>query len=421
VSARIEIGGLRCLRCGRLDDKARWRGCEACAAEGVRVNLSVAYDLAPLAGTLGRESLAAAAPGVWRFASLLPDVATRISLGEGGSPLIPLERLGRRLGLSRLYAKDESRNPTWSFKDRLNAVAVSHGVHSGASVFTVSSTGNHGASTAAYAARAGRPCVVFTTADVPDTMKRLMQAYGAAVVACPDLRTRWSLMGQCVDRFGWYPTSGFVHPPIGSNPYGIEGYKTIAYEIVEAFGWEAPDAVIVPADYSDGLHGVWKGMRDLLALKVIAATPRMFAAEPHGPLADAMERGLAVPEPVDAGESIAFSVAGTIGTYQGLIALRESGGAGSRITDEALLESQRWLAQDEGLFVEPSSATAVAAALQLRQQGKLAPDDRVVLVLTSGGLKDPDPLRAAPALPLVTDDLGALTATLKQVYDLAVE
>src|SRR5207249_4187419 len=111
-----------------------------------------------------------------------------------------------------------SRNPTWSFKDRLSTVGVSHGVASGARVFTVSSTGNHGASTAAYAARAGRPCVIFTTVSVPVAMKRLMQSYGAAVIACPDLGTRWSLMRQCVERAGWYPTSGFVHPPIGSNP-----------------------------------------------------------------------------------------------------------------------------------------------------------------------------------------------------------
>ena len=116
-----------------------------------------------------------------------------------------LERLGKRLGLPRLFAKDESRNPTWSYKDRLCAVAVSHAVATGARVITISSTGNHGASTAAYAARAGLPCVIFTLASVPETMKTLMQAYGAAVVACPTSESRWQLMREGIERLGWYP------------------------------------------------------------------------------------------------------------------------------------------------------------------------------------------------------------------------
>jgi threonine synthase len=391
-----------------------------CAGDGVRVNLSVDYDLAPLADAMTPATFGSGV-GVWRFANLIPVDGVPVTLGEGATPLVPLERLGRRLDLPRLYAKDETRNPTWSFKDRLSTVAVTHGLASGATVFTVSSTGNHGASTAAYAARAGRPCVIFTTAGVPATMKRLMLAYGAAVVACPDLGTRWWLMGQCVERFGWYPTSGFVDPPIGSNPFGIEGYKTIAYEIAESLAWAAPDAVVVPSDYSDGLFGIWKGFRDLRDLGLLRSTPRMIAAEPHGPLAHALERGLDVPERVTASESIAFSVAGTIGTYQGLVALRQSGGAGSRVTDEALLEAQRWLAHDEGLFVEPSSATAAAAAYQLRERGTLRAEDRVVLVLTASGLKDPDPLGTAPHLPLVDKDLGALMSVLKQVYGLTVD
>jgi threonine synthase len=421
MKPRASVLGLRCLRCDARFQPPCWTGCPRCAALGHRVNLSVDYNIAALIGRVTADDFTGPG-GLWRFTSLLPVDGNPVTLGEGGTPLIPLERLGRRLGRPHLYGKDETRNPTWSFKDRLSTVAVTHGVQSEAPVFTVSSTGNHGASTAAYAARAGRPCVIFTTANVPDTMKRLMLAYGASVVACPDLRTRWSLMGQCVERFGWYPTSGFVSPPIGSNPFGIEGYKTIAYEIVEAFGWDVPEAVVVPADYSDGLFGIWKGMCDLVTLGLVSHAPRMIAAEPHGPLAYALAQGLDVPEAVPlAADSIAFSVAGTIGTYQGLAALRQSAGAGSRITDEALLEAQRWLGHDEGLFVEPSSATAVAAALQLREGGVLHADDRVVLVLTSGGLKDPDPLGTRPSLPLVEDDLAALGTALKHVYGLVLD
>src|SRR5206468_7293881 len=128
-----------------------------------------------------------------------------VTLGEGDTPLIHLERIGRRLGLSRLYAKDESQNPTWSYKDRLCAVAVTHAAESGARVVTIASTGNHGASTAAYAARAGLPCVIFTLVSVADTMKTLMQAYGAAVVACPRSESRWALMCGVLARLGWDP------------------------------------------------------------------------------------------------------------------------------------------------------------------------------------------------------------------------
>ena len=264
-----------------------------------------------------------------------------------------------RLGLPRLYAKDESQNPTWSYKDRLCSLAVTHALATGARVITISSTGNHGASTAAYAARAGLACVIFTLASVPDTMKTLMQAYGAAVVACPTSESRWTLMRESVERLGWYPTSGFVLPPIGSNPYGIEGYKTLAYEVAEELGWQAPDRIVVPSAYSDGLFGIWKGMTELQALGWIKHLPRMVAAEPFGPLAYALERALEAPEAVEGGQSVAFSIASRYGTYQGLTALRDSRGAGVRITDEGVFEAQRALAREEGIFVEPSSATAL--------------------------------------------------------------
>src|SRR3989449_7745829 len=147
--------------------------------------------------------------GLWRWSALMPVRADRpVTLGEGATPLIHLERLGRRLGLSRLYAKDEGQNPTWSYKDRLCSVAVTHAVETGARVITVSSTGNHGAATAAYAARAGLPCVIFTLASVPDTMKTLMQAYGAAVVACPTSESRWALLRRGIHRLCRTPTSG---------------------------------------------------------------------------------------------------------------------------------------------------------------------------------------------------------------------
>jgi threonine synthase len=424
MALETRVLGLRCLRCGtRFQDPRLFEGCPRCRAEGVAVNLTVEHDLSPLVPA-APDLFPSSPRSLWRFASLLPvRPAAPASLGEGATPLIHLERLGRRLGLPRLYAKDETQNPTWSYKDRLCAVAVAHAVEIGARVITISSTGNHGASTAAYAARAGLPCVAFTVASVPDTMKTLMQAYGAAVVACATSEARWRLMRQGVERLGWYPTSGFAIPPVGSTPWGVEGYKTIAYEIAEDLGWTSPDVVVVPAAYGDGLSGIWKGWTELAALGLVKHTPRMVAAEPFGPLAHALERGLDAPEAVSApAPSVAFSIGSRYGTWQGLDALRRSGGLGGALTDEGILEAQRALAREEGLFVEPSAAAAVTAVTQLAARKALDPDATIVVILTSGGLKDPGATRAwLPEVPAAGDDFDAVLDMLREHYGLALD
>ena len=414
---------LECLRCRAIiDDPRPFTGCPRCRAEGIAVNLTVALDLDAGAG-LTAKSFPTTPRSLWRFRDLLPVAGDRvISLDEGGTPLVPLERIGRRLGLSRLYAKDESRNPTWSYKDRLCSVAITHAVESGARVIAISSTGNHGASTAAYAARAGLPCVIFTLASVPDTMKTLMQVYGAAVIACATSEQRWRLLREGVERLGWYPTGGYVTPPIGSNPFGIEGYKTLAFEVAEALDWTAPDLIAVPSSYGDGLYGIWKGMQELHTLKIVGSLPRMVAAEPFGSLAHALEKKLETPERVEGGASVAFSIASPQGTFQGLKALQDSHGAGVRITDEGVFEAQRALAREEGLFVEPSSAAALTAVMQLRKTGAIEPDEVVVVVLTSGGLKDHAASRAwLPAVPSAGDSFDDVLAVLRKSYGLELD
>jgi threonine synthase len=423
MASRARVLGLECLRCGRLFEAGPlFSGCPRCREEGVAVNLTVRLDLDAL-GDLARDGFPATPRDLWRFRRVLPVAGERpVSLGEGGTPLIHLERLGRRLGLPRLYAKDESQNPTWSYKDRLCSVALTHAVESGARVVTIASTGNHGASTAAYAARAGLPCVIFTLASVPETMKTLMQAYGAAVVACPTVESRWAYMREGVERLGWYPTGGFLMPPLGSNPYGIEGYKTIAYEIVEDLGGTPPDVVVVPSAYSDGLFGIWKGMAEMRRLGLVQAAPRMVAAEPFGPLAHALEMKLDVPEIVEGGPSVAFSIASRHGTFQGLAALKESRGAGIRTTDEGVFEAQRALGREEGIFVEPSSAAALTAVMQMAGRHQLDPEQVIVVVLTSGGLKDPGASRTwLPEVPAAEGDFDRVLDVLRERYGLALD
>jgi threonine synthase len=252
-------------------------------------------------------------------------------------------------------------------------------------------------------------------------MKTLMQAYGAAVVACPTSESRWMLMKEGIERHGWYPTSGWSVPPIGSNPFGIEGYKTIACEIAEDLDWTAPDVVAVPSCYSDGLYGIWKGWAELAALGLVKTRPRMLAAEPYGPLGHALARGLAVPEKVTAGSSVAFSIASPYGTYQGLAALKESGGLGVPITDEGIFEAQRALAGEEGIYAEPSAIVGLTAVMQLARQKEIAPDQVVAVVLTSGGLKDYGASRAwLPAVPSAGPDFDSTLRILEDSYGLGL-
>lgn len=423
------IRQLRCVRCGSplsVDLEpgagtpvALFNGCSLCAADRESANFTIELDLEPVRSRMaaGGSLAEQGAPGLWRYGSLLPvDPVHRVTLGEGNTPLIKLERFGRRLDLSELYVKDESRQPTWSYKDRLCAVAVAKARELGARVITVSSTGNHGAATAAYAARAGIPCVIFTNAAVPDVMKTLMQAYGAYVLALNSSWDRYKLMAAAVRQFGWHPTSGYVFPPIGSNPFGVEGYKTLSFEIHEQLG-RVPEFVSVPTCYGDGLLGIWKGWRELRELGLIDTAPRMIAAELFGSLEAAFRRGDYIPREVPISPSSAFSISTPIGTHQSVLALRESAGLPCGVPEADLISLQQQLARDEGIYAEASSVVALAAAARLRKEGRLPADATVVAVITSTGLKDPGATAGElPPVPVVEPDLLKAGKALREAY-----
>lgn len=405
------LGFLRCPRCGReASEKRASFGCPDCACRGVGVNLTPAYTLT--AGSLPWET---SQSGIFGFRGLLPlapdDVP--VSLGEGATPLVPLNRLGPRLGLHRLMLKDEARNPTWSYKDRLAAVAVTKAAASGASTVIVSSTGNHGAAVAAYAAAAGLGCVVLTVASVPREMRILMQAYGACVVAYEKGPDRWTVLRAAVEAFGWTPISGLGRPPIGSNPFGVEGYKTIAYELWTQLG-ETPAVVVVPAAHGDGLAGIRRGFSDLVGLGLTNRMPRLVAVDPFG----AYARGLQFPEgkqpTVPTRPSIAFSVAARMATHQGLDAVRATNGtAVAQPSNHAITRMQLEMASTEGIYAEGASVLTVLAAQQLAARRWIDPDESVVLLSTSTGLKDPgSSVSRLPDLPVLDPVLAALERAL---------
>lgn len=418
--ANTMVTGIKCLNCGyKLPEGQFFEGCKECQTEKLVSNLTVAYDYERLKNIVTKELFASRRHDLWRYKELLPvDPNFIVSIGEGGTPLIQCSKMAISLNILKLYIKDESRNPTWSFKDRLASVAISKACEFGASTIVIASTGNHGAATAAYAARAGLPCVVLTLESVPQTMKVLMQVYGAKVVACRTLKERWDLMSEGINKYGWYPTGNYVYPPTGSNYYGIEGYKTIAFEIAEDLGWEVPDVFIAPVAFADGLSGVWKGFKELVELGFVTRLPRMVAVERFGALANALGKGYNYVEEVPVQKSVALSIASPISTYQGLKALVDSGGTAVTVTDKEIMEMQLELGRQEGIYAEVSSVASLVGAEKLRDSDWIQPGERVVCMSTSSGLKDPNTTAAnLPEVPVVGHCMDELSKVLKEVYD----
>lgn len=411
---------MRCIRCAAAYPVGeQYRGCPSCAAEGKPSNVELVYDEGELSRAVAEARSSDGPCSMWRYRPLLPvEPEFVVSAGEGQTPLVAAPRLGELLGVPKLYLKDESRNPTGSFKDRLAAAAVSAARQLGKRAVVGSSSGNAGAAVAAMAARAGMPCVMFTTQQFPLAMKTQMAVYGCYLVAAPTIRDRWSLMETGVERFGWFPVTVFSYPYFGSNCYGIEGYKTVGYEIVDALG-RAPDHVVFPVGAGDAFSGAYRGLREYATAGVIDSVPKMHAAEVNGPLEHALAKDLDYVEdmPAPAEPSVAISVGSTLSTYQALRVLRDTGGSARSADNAALLTAQQDLARLEGLYVETSSALSVAVLPKLAAEGAIDPGSTVVAVLTSTGLKDPETTAGQlPPIPLADSDFESVVSIVRDVY-----
>ena len=418
------LTGLACIRCGAsFGVEARFDGCPECRREAP-ANLTPRYDLDAVGRALSVESLHGRPPGMRRYRELLPpDIQNAATLGEGETPLLHCERYGRRIGIERLFLKDESQNPSGSFKDRLAFAAIAMAPRFGARAVGVSSTGNAGAAAAAYAARAGLPCIVLTVQGAASAIVTQMQAYGAMVVATRTKADRWKLLQTGVAEWGWYPTSPYFGPPVGSNPYGVDGYKTLAYEVCEQMDWEPPDWCVLPVAYGDALFGMWKGFDELARLGLIRKQPRMVAGEMAGCLTAALASGEdAIPEIAAPSPYVAGSISVNQSTYQALHALRASGGTARVARNDELLGLQRDLAADEGVYAEPSSLAALAAVARLCEEGRIGRSDTVLVVNTASGLKDTAATAAAArAVPTVDGDTTQFLETLRDAYGYRVD
>ncbi|MBD1547815.1 threonine synthase [Roseibium aggregatum] len=382
------LNGYACVRCGCCypsDIAIDSRGCPACRDETPANLRVIEHNVADAAGC---KSL----PSLWRYSDCLPcPVEFAVSLGEGLTPLLEAPAIGAELGLSRLWIKNESHNPTWSHKDRFSSVAVSVARMQGARIVATASSGNAGASLAAYASRAGLTCIVATFAGAAGPMLAQIRKTGATVVPFANKTDRWDFIAEGVELHGWFATSPFRAPVVGSHPVGIEGYKTLAYEIVEQMGGNVPDWCVLPVCYGDALAGLWQGFKGLYEQRAIARLPRLVAAEVHGSLTAALAgTGDGIPDMKAEFASLAISIGATRSTFQALIALRQSDGLAVPISNEGLIRLQERLAEREGIFAELASVTPLAAIAMLRRRNVIAANDRVVAIATASGLKDVD-------------------------------
>ena len=409
---------LACVRCGARYSLSNFAtDCAACRRAGAPANLTVVYDQAPGAG-LTRDSVPKIPASMWRWQAFLPNaVDEAVTLGEGNTPLLPAPRLG----LGDVWIKDETRNPTWSFKDRLASTALTAARSAGAKLIVSSSSGNAGASAAAYAAKAGLPCVVFIFRGAATPLLAQIRAYGAMVVMVENKTDRWRLQAAGIEKLGWYPTTPFFGPAVGSNPFGIEGYKTIAFEIAESCAWQPPEWCVVPVCYGDGLYGIEKGFAELKALGFIDREPRLAASEVSGSLGAALASGAAMPpDRTRNDESIATSIAATQGTVQALEALRRSRGTAVTIENDALDAWLVKLAEIEGIWAEPAAVAPFAAIERLRRGGTIASGARVVALVTASGLKDPVRIDTSrPPVPVVSGGFEELLQALEATYGFA--
>lgn len=347
------------------------------------------YDL-DAATAWSRESLAAREPSMWRYRDLMPlfEGETPVTLGEGWTPLPHARRLGAALGLSRLYVKDESLNPTNSFKARGLSAAVTRAHHLGATTLSIPTAGNAGNAMAAYAAAAGMTAKVFMPRDVKTPFIRECELYGAEVTLVDGLITdAGRIAAETGKPQGWYDVSTL------KEPYRIEGKKTMGYELAEQFGWTLPDWIIYPTGGGTGMVGMWKAFAEMSALGWIdpARRPKMVTVQAAGcaPIVKAFdegaERSVLWPDAHTAADGLRVPKA--IGDFLVLRAVRESGGAAVAVEDTDMVTGMKDLGRLEGISAAPEGGAALHAVRVLQAQGRIAPDDTVVLFNTGGALK----------------------------------
>jgi threonine synthase len=381
----MNITHLSCSWCNeRYEPGKLYNLCHTCGKP-----LLVRYDLERAAATLSRTSLATRRANLWRYREVLPVEREEniITLGEGWTPLLHARRLGEQLGMRHLYIKDESLNPTASFKARGMTVAVSMAKELGAGKLAVPSAGNAAGALAAYAAKAGLKAYIFMPKDVPHANLVECRQFGAQVILVEGLITDCGrLVAERKEAEGWFEMSTL------KEPYRLEGKKTMGYELAEQLDWELPDVVLYPTGGGTGLIGMWKAFDEMERLGWIGTKrPRMVTVQAEGcaPIVQAFAAGASVGTEIADPHTVAagLRVPKAIGDFLMLDILRRSGGTAVSVSDAELLAAVREIGAAEGIFAAPEGAACLPALKHLLERGDISRDERVVLFNTGSGLK----------------------------------
>ena len=381
----VNILGLRCRECGSKEDLAPTHVCGMCFGP-----LEVVYDEEAIAARVSRERIAGGPASVWRYQDLLPvvsaDPATRVDLGTGYTPLRRAPRLAAHLGLRELWLKDDTRNPSGAFKDRVVTMAVSAGRALGIDVFACASTGNLANAVSAHAAASGATAYVFIPRDLEQSKIIGSAVYGANVVAIDGNYDNVNrLCAEIADETGW----GFVN--INLRPFYAEGSKSLGFEIAEQLGWQLPDHVVAPMASGAMYTKIHKGFGELLKYGLVHGDmPRMSGGQATGcsPIAKAFEDGASEVTPQKP-DTIARSLA--IGDpadgYYALKVARNTGGVLGHVPDDEVIGGIRLLAETQGLFAETAGGVTVANLKRFVEAGHITADERVVAVISGNGYK----------------------------------
>ncbi|WP_192498355.1 threonine synthase [Halorussus halophilus] len=396
-----------CIFCGsRAAPADKSSSCTDCGGP-----LEVALDADELPSSLPETDRR----DLWRYADFLPtEGITPISIGEGWTPLTELPTVSEN---PTVLLKNETTNPTWSWKDRLAAVVVPHAVAAGAEKIATSTSGNHGSAIAAYASRAGiEQVLTFVSPSSETPHHRQMRAYGAESLALTDYGERKNLLRELADR-GWFVGYNLQNR-YTAQPYVYEGYKTIAFELVEQLD-KVPDAIVAPVGAGDGFYGIWKGFRELRELGIVETTPKMVSAESaeRHPLAKAHQSDAETVGRDDGPEPLSTSTMGTTSGTHALQAVRDSDGAAYAADRETVEQAIRDCGHD-GIFLEPASALAPAVVLQAIADNQLDASDTVVCVGTGAGVAWPEKtVEAVGTAPTVEPTVEAVAEAVSLDLD----
>lgn len=401
-----------CRECGTTYPQKLIYSCENCFAP-----LEVEYNMDQIKVT--REDISTRPKNIWRYRELLPlnDFSNAVDLGTGLSTLHKAENLGKKLGLNNLYIKDDTVNPTNSFKDRPASVAISKAKEFGALAVGCPSTGNLAASVAAHAAKAGLPCYIFIPSDTE--LSKVLQAsiFGATLIAVNGTYDEANrLAAQVAQEYNW----AFAN--INLRPYYVEGSKTLAFEVCEQLGWKAPDSIIVPLGSGALMCAIERGLDQFKQLGLVDNIPtQLIGAQASGcaPIAEAFKAGLDDVPPLETPDTLAKSLAiGDPGDgYYVLKAVRKSGGLVESVTDPEIIDAIKLVAETEGIFTEPAGGVAIAVLQKLAEQGIFTGDETVVCCVTGSGFKAVDTIQANLSTPIVIEPTLQAFKKFQEVTD----